>query len=59
MALRLSEIAVAGNEGVLGISIVLGGDSTPILAVVQNAGYGHHLRGALLMDEFNGNKQAQ
>lgn len=48
-----SEIAGVGNEGVLGISFFMGGDTTPSRAVVQTAGYGYQLKMQLLMDEFN------
>jgi hypothetical protein len=50
-----AEIAVVGNEGVVGISIFMGGGSTPSRAVVQSAGYGHRLKAQWLMDEFSGN----
>ena len=49
-----AEIAVVGNEGVVGISLFMGGDSTPSRAVVQSAGQGWRLRAAVLKDEFNG-----
>lgn len=48
-----SEIAGVGNEGVLGIAMFMGGDSTPSRAVVQTAGFGYRLKVSLLMDEFN------
>jgi hypothetical protein len=35
-----AEIAVVGNEGMLGISLFMGGETTPSHAVVQSAGYG-------------------
>jgi CRP-like cAMP-binding protein len=47
-----AEIAVVGNEGVLGISLFMGGDTTPSHAVVQSAGYGVRLKAQLLKDEF-------
>jgi CRP-like cAMP-binding protein len=47
-----AEIAVAGNEGVLGISLFMGGDTTPSRAVVQSAGFGFRLRAELLKREF-------
>jgi CRP-like cAMP-binding protein len=50
-----AEIAVVGNEGVVGISIFMGGESTPSRAVVQSAGYGHRLNAQWLIEEFNGN----
>ncbi len=48
-----SEIAGVGNEGVLGISLFMGGDTTSSSAVVQTAGHGYRLPGKLLKDEFN------
>jgi CRP-like cAMP-binding protein len=48
-----AEIAVVGNEGIVGISIFMGGESTPSRAVVQSAGYGFRLKAQLLKDEFN------
>jgi CRP-like cAMP-binding protein len=48
-----AEIAGVGNEGVLGISIIMGGNSMPGLATVQTAGCGYRLKGRLLMEEFN------
>lgn len=48
-----AEIAVAGNEGVVGISIFMGGDSTSSRAVVQSAGMGYRIKSSILMQEFN------
>lgn len=48
-----AEIAVVGNEGIVGISLFMGGESTPSRAVVQSAGYGFRLNSAILKDEFN------
>jgi CRP-like cAMP-binding protein len=48
-----AEIAVVGREGVVGISLFMGGDSTPSRAVVQSAGQGYRLRAATIKDEFN------
>jgi CRP-like cAMP-binding protein len=48
-----AEIAIVGNEGILGISLFMGGETTPSRAVVQSAGYGYRLRAHFLMDEFN------
>jgi len=48
-----AEIAVVGNEGVVGISIFMGGGSTPSRAVVQSAGHGYRLNAKLVKDEFN------
>jgi CRP-like cAMP-binding protein len=47
-----AEIAIVGNEGMLGISLFMGGESTPSRAVVQSAGYGFRLKAQLLKDEF-------
>jgi len=47
-----AEIAGVGNEGVLGISLFMGGDTTPSSAVVQTAGHGYRLRARVLKDEF-------
>jgi CRP-like cAMP-binding protein len=48
-----SEIAGVGNEGVLGIALFMGGDTTPSRAVVQTGGHGYKLRSAVLLEEFN------
>ena len=48
-----AEIAVVGNEGILGISLFMGGETTPSRAVVQSAGYGYRLKAHLLKTEFN------
>lgn len=48
-----AEIAVVGNEGLVGISLFMGGESTSSRAVVQAAGKGFRLNAALLMQEFN------
>lgn len=47
-----AEIAIVGNEGILGISLFMGGDSTPSRAVVQSAGYAFRLNAELLKTEF-------
>jgi len=47
-----SEIAGVGNEGVLGISLFMGGNTTPSRAIVQTAGHGYRLKARLLMEEF-------
>jgi len=46
------EIAVTGNEGLVGISLFMGGDSTPSRAVVQSAGEGYRLKANILKREF-------
>jgi CRP-like cAMP-binding protein len=48
-----AEIAVVGNEGLVGISLFMGGESTPSRAVVQSAGHGLRLKAQLMKDEFN------
>ena len=48
-----AEIAVVGNEGLLGISLFMGGESTPSRAVVQSAGHGWRLPAQAMKDEFN------
>jgi CRP-like cAMP-binding protein len=48
-----AEIAVVGNEGIVGIALFMGGDTMPNRAVVQSAGHGYRLRGNLLKQEFN------
>jgi CRP-like cAMP-binding protein len=47
-----AEIAVVGNEGIVGISLFMGGESTPSRAVVQSAGHGFRLKAQLMKDEF-------
>src|ERR1700732_688392 len=46
-----AEIAIVGNEGILGISLFMGGESTPSRAVVQSAGHAFRLKAALLKNE--------
>jgi CRP-like cAMP-binding protein len=48
-----AEIAVVGNEGLVGISLFMGGATTPSRGVVQSAGQGYRLRASHMMDEFN------
>jgi len=48
-----AEIAGVGNEGIVGISLFMGGNSTPSRAIVQTAGYGYRLNAQLMMEEFN------
>src|SRR5437764_18664 len=47
-----AEIAIVGNEGMLGISLFMGGETTPSRAVVQSAGHAFRLRAQRLKDEF-------
>ena len=48
-----AEIAVVGNEGILGISLFMGGETTSSRALVQSAGHAYRLKAQLLKDEFN------
>lgn len=48
-----AEIAVVGREGIVGVFLFMGGQSTPSRAVVQSAGSGFRLNAALMMQEFN------
>ena len=47
-----AEIAITGNEGVVGIALFLGGESSPSRAVVQSAGHGYRLKASVLKKEF-------
>jgi CRP-like cAMP-binding protein len=47
-----AEIAVVGNEGIVGVSLFMGGESTTSQAVVQSAGHAYRLKGQLLKDAF-------
>jgi len=48
-----AEIAVVGNEGIVGISLFMGGETTPSRAIVQSAGMGFRLKGNVVKEEFN------
>jgi CRP-like cAMP-binding protein len=48
-----AEIAVVGNEGIVGVSLFMGGETTPSRAVVQSAGQGFRLSAERLKAEFN------
>jgi len=48
-----AEIAVVGNEGMIGIALFMGGDSTMSRAIVQNAGHAYRLKAQVLKDEFH------
>jgi CRP-like cAMP-binding protein len=48
-----AEIAVVGNEGLVGVSLFMGGESTPSRAVVQSAGHGLRLKAQLMKEEFD------
>jgi len=47
-----AEIAVVGNEGMVGVALFMGGETTPSRAVVQSAGHAYRLKGQVLKDEF-------
>ncbi|HEY9450013.1 MAG TPA: Crp/Fnr family transcriptional regulator [Gemmatimonadaceae bacterium] len=47
-----AEIAVVGHEGLVGVPLVMGGQSTPSRAVVQSAGAGYRLKGQTITDEM-------
>jgi CRP-like cAMP-binding protein len=54
-----AEISVVGNEGVIGIALFMGGDTTPSRAIVQSAGFAFRLAGQQLKDEFHRNGEVQ
>jgi CRP-like cAMP-binding protein len=54
-----AEISVVGNEGLIGIALFMGGESTPSRAIVQSAGFAYRLDGQLLKDEFHRNGEVQ
>jgi CRP-like cAMP-binding protein len=47
-----AEIAITGNEGLVGLSLFMGGESTSSRAVVQSAGEGYRLKASILKREF-------
>lgn len=47
-----AEIAIVGNEGLVGISLFMGGGTTPSRAVVQSAGQAYRIRAEFIRDEF-------
>jgi CRP-like cAMP-binding protein len=54
-----AEIAMVGNEGLVGVSLFMGGETTPSRAVVQSAGYAYRMSGAHVQAEFRRNGQMQ
>jgi CRP-like cAMP-binding protein len=48
-----AEISVVGNEGLIGIALFMGGETTPSRAIVQSAGNAYRLPGQILKDEFH------
>ncbi len=54
-----AEIAVTGSEGLVGVALFMGGETTPSRAVVQSAGEGYRLRAAVLKKEFEAGGELQ
>jgi CRP-like cAMP-binding protein len=54
-----AEISVVGNEGLIGIALFMGGETTPSRAVVQSAGHAFRLAGQRLKDEFHDDADSQ
>src|ERR1700726_3897647 len=54
-----AEISVVGNEGLIGIALFMGGETTPSRAIVQSAGYAYRLPARLLKSEFNRHRVLQ
>lgn len=47
-----AEIAIVGNEGVIGIALFMGGETTPSRAIVQSAGHAYRMSARVLKEEF-------
>jgi CRP-like cAMP-binding protein len=47
-----AEIAVVGNDGLIGIALLMGGETTPSHVIVQSAGYAYRLAGRRMQEEF-------
>jgi len=47
-----TELAIVGNDGCVGIALLLGGETTPSEAVVQIAGYAYRIKSSVVRDEF-------
>jgi CRP-like cAMP-binding protein len=54
-----TEIAVVGNEGLIGIALFMGGETMTNRAIVQSAGYAYRLVNQRLKDEFHRNSEIQ
>jgi CRP-like cAMP-binding protein len=54
-----AQISMVGNEGVIGIALFMGGETTPSRAIVQSAGYAYRLIGQRLKEEFHQNGPLQ
>lgn len=52
---KSSETAMVGKEGMLGISLLMGGENTPICGMVRSAGFGYRIKIQVLKNEFNQN----
>jgi len=54
-----AEISVVGNEGMIGIALFMGGETTPSRAIVQSSGHAFRLLGPLLKEEFHRSGEMQ
>jgi CRP-like cAMP-binding protein len=54
-----AEISVVGNEGLIGIALFMGGETTPSRAIVQSAGFAYRLNGQQLKEEFHRSGEMQ
>ena len=54
-----AEVSVVGNEGFVGVALLMGGDSTPSQAMVQSAGHAYRLLAQLFKDEFHRHSEMQ
>jgi CRP-like cAMP-binding protein len=54
-----AEISVVGNEGLIGIALFMGGETTPSRAIVQSAGHAYRLDGRMFKEEFHRNGSMQ
>jgi CRP-like cAMP-binding protein len=54
-----AEIAIVGNEGIIGVALFMGGETMPNRAVVQSAGHAYRLKGQLLKNEFGRSGELQ
>ena len=54
-----AELSVVGNEGLIGIALFMGGQTTPSRAIVQSAGHAYRMIGQQLKDEFRRNGELQ
>jgi len=54
-----AEVSVVGNEGFVGMALLMGGDSTPSQAIVQSAGHAYRLAAKLFKEEFHRHSEMQ